>query len=221
MALRAVIEHPKFTRLKVLLGLNKSCTLGYLEGLWHFTGRYTPNGHIGKYEVEEIEAWLEWNGEDGRLIEAMVKSRWIDLDPVHGLIVHDWNKHADDATKLALKRSNCSFVVPTCSDNCPDTVATPSRLPEPEPEPEPEPDRASPFVKPSPMQVCEYMTDRGFPDPSLNSEAFMAFYNGNGWMAGRNKMKDWKACVATWETRMKSDGRWDAKPKKTKELYHD
>jgi len=136
MALRAVIDHPKFARLKNILKLNKSCTLGYLEGLWHFCGRYTPNGNIGKYSVEDIEAWLEWDGEEGALIAAMVKAKWIDDCPVNGLIVHDWHKHADDATRLALKRAKQDFVVVTESQSvpqCPDSVATVSGLPEPEP----------------------------------------------------------------------------------------
>jgi hypothetical protein len=134
MALRAVIDHPKFARLKNILKLNKACTLGYLEGLWHFCGRYTPNGNIGKYSAEDIEAWLEWDGEDGALIAAMVKAKWIDDCPVNGLIVHDWHKHADDATRLALKRAKQEFVVATESvsvPRCPDSVATGSGLPEP------------------------------------------------------------------------------------------
>lgn len=153
MALRAVIDHPKFTRLKSLLKLNRACTLGYLEALWHFCGRFTPQGNIGKYSIEDIESWVEWDGEEGALVAAMVKARWLDEDPVHGLIVHDWHKHADDATRHALKRAGLNFTVSTVSAECPDTVetpsghsrdtvgdsATPSGLPEPEPEPVPEP----------------------------------------------------------------------------------
>lgn len=129
MALRAVTEHPKFSRLKVILGVGKAVALGYLECLWHFAGRFTPDGALSKYEPEEIEAWLEWDGEPGALIAALIKSRWIDQDPTHGLIVHDWHKHADDATKLALKRAGLEFIVPTVSRQCPDTFPTPSGLP--------------------------------------------------------------------------------------------
>ena len=28
---------------------------------------------------------------------------------------------------------------------------------------------------------------------------FINFYDSNGWKVGKNKMKDWKACVRTWE----------------------
>ena len=33
------------------------------------------------------------------------------------------------------------------------------------------------------------------------SETFFDFYESKGWMVGKNKMKDWKACVRTWEKR--------------------
>ena len=144
MALRAVLEHPKFTRLKKLLRVNKSCALGYLEGLWHFTGRYTPAGNIGKYTDAEIESWLEWDGEDGVLVSAYVKAGWIDEDVTHRFVVHDWHKHCDDATKAAVKRSGARFVG-TDSDGVPTEIGKGkqkgkvSGLPVPVPVPDPEP----------------------------------------------------------------------------------
>lgn len=139
MALRAVIGHPKFEHLKVLLTSNKSTTLGYLECLWHFCGRFTPAGNIGKYTDAQIEAWLEWNGEPGALIVLFLEAGWIDRDPEYRLLVHDWHKHADDATKLSLKRGEQEFCLPTVSRQCSDSVPTPSRLPVPEPVPVPVP----------------------------------------------------------------------------------
>lgn len=95
MAKREVIDHPKFARLKTRLKLNKSETLGYLECLWHFAALYTPGGNIGKYSDDEIEAWLEWDGEDYELINALTSSGWIDESDEHRLIIHDWHDHAD------------------------------------------------------------------------------------------------------------------------------
>lgn len=153
MALRAVIDHPKFARLKILLKLNKACTLGYLEGLWHFCGRYTPQGNIGKYSDADIEAWLEWDGEDGALIAAFIKARWIDNDQDHRLLIHDWHKHADDATRKAVARAKESLIVPHVSGQCRDSVGTPERLPEPGagavPVPEPEPELNTSAPSPS------------------------------------------------------------------------
>jgi hypothetical protein len=34
--------------------------------------------------------------------------------------------------------------------------------------------------------------------PNFNAEHFYNYYESNGWMVGRNKMKDWKATVKNW-----------------------
>jgi hypothetical protein len=156
MALRAVTEHPKFARLSRLLSLPKYATLGLLEASWHFTGKFAPHGNIGKFPDKDIESWIGWDGAPGAYIEAAVKSGWFDDSPLHRLLIHDWARHCDDATKLAVKRSKKPF----CSDNVTrvspqrsDTILqseTSSRLPEPEPVPEPakEPLPAKPEVDP-------------------------------------------------------------------------
>ncbi len=56
MALRAVPDHPKFADLKARLGRPKYVALGCLETIWHFTGRFTPQGNLGKYTDQAIEA---------------------------------------------------------------------------------------------------------------------------------------------------------------------
>lgn len=52
------------------------------------------------------------------------------------------------------------------------------------------------FVPPTLKQVDEYCKEKGF---SLDSERFIDYYESNGWMVGKNKMKDWKAAVRNWE----------------------
>lgn len=147
MAKRGVIDHPKFARLKVKLKVGKAVALGYLETLWQFTGRYTPQGNVGKYSDEEIEAWLEWDGEDGALIEAFVKCGWLDRDDTHRLLVHDWADHVDHTTKTALTRAGIEPIPtqpvstnPTETEPCSNSVITVFSPPEPVPEPVPEPE---------------------------------------------------------------------------------
>jgi hypothetical protein len=152
VALRAVPDHPKFADLKARLKLPKGFTLGVLEAVWHFTGRFTPQGNIGKYSDEAIAAWVEWPGEPRVLIEALLASGWLDKHPTYRLLAHDWHEHADKATRLALKRKHLVFVtsesdsVPTVSPQCTDTVPeiddsvpTVWGLPVPVPVPVPEP----------------------------------------------------------------------------------
>lgn len=60
--------------------------------------------------------------------------------------------------------------------------------------------RAAGFVPPSVSEVRDYCVER---KNRVNPDTFVDFYTGKGWMIGKNKMKDWRAAVRTWE---KSDG---------------
>ena len=52
------------------------------------------------------------------------------------------------------------------------------------------------FIKPTLEEVKEYCKTR---NNKVNAERFIDYYESNGWKVGRNPMKDWKACVRTWE----------------------
>jgi hypothetical protein len=54
------------------------------------------------------------------------------------------------------------------------------------------------FAPPSLEEVNEYCKER---KNSVNAETFVDFYSSKGWLVGKNKMKDWKASVRTWEKR--------------------
>ena len=60
-----------------------------------------------------------------------------------------------------------------------------------------------PFIPPTVEEVREYCTER---DNSVDAESFVDFYASKGWMIGKNKMKDWKAAVRTWEQGDKRKG---------------
>ena len=54
------------------------------------------------------------------------------------------------------------------------------------------------FVPPSLEEVSAYCSEKGYP---IEASAFHDFYESNGWMVGKNKMKDWRAAVRTWAQR--------------------
>lgn len=54
------------------------------------------------------------------------------------------------------------------------------------------------FTKPTINEIQEYCTER---NNSLNAESFFNFYESKDWYVGKNKMKDWKAAIRTWEQR--------------------
>ena len=67
------------------------------------------------------------------------------------------------------------------------------------------------FSPPSVEDVRKYCIDRG---NSVDAEKFVDYYTSNGWMVGKNRMKDWKAAVRTWE---KNSGVNDGKNQKFRE----
>jgi len=52
------------------------------------------------------------------------------------------------------------------------------------------------FTPPTIDQVRAYCVER---DNGVHADSFIDHYTAKGWMIGKNKMKDWKAAVRTWE----------------------
>jgi hypothetical protein len=108
---RGTPRHPKVGRLCEILGINVPTAVGLLELLWHFTAEFAPQGDIGKYDDNRIEAaLLSWFRPKGKLILALVQAGWIDQDEVSRLIVHDWRDHAEASVRKRLDRAGLQFV---------------------------------------------------------------------------------------------------------------
>ena len=60
----------------------------------------------------------------------------------------------------------------------------------------------SKFVPPTVEEVAQYINEMSY---HINAEHFIDYYEANGWLVGRNKMKDWKATVRNWERREKNN----------------
>ena len=61
------------------------------------------------------------------------------------------------------------------------------------------------FSPPTIEEVNDYCKER---KNSVDPQRWMDHYEANGWMVGKNKMKDWKAAIRTWER-----NGFDSKPK--------
>ena len=59
------------------------------------------------------------------------------------------------------------------------------------------------FIPPSVIEVADYCVER---HNGINAQSFVDYYTANGWMQGKGKpIKDWKACVRTWENNKKAE----------------
>ena len=53
------------------------------------------------------------------------------------------------------------------------------------------------FIKPNISEVQKYCSER---KNEIDAQQFIDHYEANGWKRGKTSIKDWKACVRTWET---------------------
>lgn len=60
------------------------------------------------------------------------------------------------------------------------------------------------FKPPSVDEVAAYCRERG---NNVDAQSWWDFYQSKGWMVGKNRMKDWKAAVRTWEHRHKDESK--------------
>lgn len=69
-------------------------------------------------------------------------------------------------------------------------------------EPDKEKEKVKRFAPPTLDEVKDYIWQQGY---SVDAEQWFNYYESNGWMVGRNKMKNWQACIAQWNARDKKD----------------
>lgn len=60
----------------------------------------------------------------------------------------------------------------------------------------PTPKKSTRFIPPTLEEVAAYCQER---HNRVDASRFVDFYTAKGWMVGKNKMKDWKSAVRTWE----------------------
>lgn len=58
------------------------------------------------------------------------------------------------------------------------------------------------FTPPSVDEVAAYCRERG---NAVDAQRFVDFYTASGWMRGKTPIRDWKACVRTWERNANND----------------
>lgn len=60
------------------------------------------------------------------------------------------------------------------------------------------------FIAPSVEAVSAYCKENGY---TVSAWKFVNYYTSNGWMVGKNKMKDWRAAVRTWQSKENENGK--------------
>ncbi len=74
------------------------------------------------------------------------------------------------------------------------------------------------FTPPSVEEVKQYCSER---NNNVDAQAFVDFYQSKGWVVGKEKMKDWKAAVRTWERRERGNSGRATENTRQNKIYTD
>lgn len=81
-----------------------SVAIGAMEQLWQWCAKYTPAGDVGRYSDARIAQAAGWSGDATAFVQALVRVGWLDADPEHRLLIHDWSEHCEDSVHARLAR---------------------------------------------------------------------------------------------------------------------
>ena len=79
-------------------------------------------------------------------------------------------------------------------------------------------EKSKKFVKPTVKEVADYGKEIGF---KIDAQYFVDYYESNGWIVGKNKMKDWQATIRNWQRRDDSPQDPKKKPKEDFTRYEE
>jgi len=80
------------------------------------------------------------------------------------------------------------------------------------------PDKTKRFIKPNIQEIKDYCLER---KNNVDVNKFFNYYEANGWKVGKNAMKDWKACIRTWEgNNFNSNSKTNDEPKFLSQYQH-
>lgn len=221
MAKPELRDHRKFLKLKRLLGEPTPHVLGYLDCLWH-RGYQTGSALVG--DALDVEAAAEYPGDAGDFTKAAHAAGFLDLDGDGNYLIHDLFEHAPTYAKKRMRRRGTApksaHADTETEKSCPRGQQndqneagrhTEPRTKNQEPRTESQEPRTKTlpsegeegaatvkrrFVPPTVEQVRDYCRER---ENTIDPERFVDFYASKGWRVGDQMMKDWKACVRTWE----------------------
>lgn len=145
-----------------------------------------------------------------KLLNKLAAVGLIELYQANGrplLKVCKWSEHQ------RVRISKHKYPLPEVADSCENSRQVAANCGEPplesnpiqsEYESESKRENRKRFTPPTVEEVKEYCRERG---NNVNAQRFVDFYTSKGWKVGKESMKDWKACVRTWENRDKTPGK--------------
>ena len=207
-------EKPEVWAMAQALGIDADAVVGKLLRVWAWFDQQTPDGNAisvtsgvtkalaTRYQGVTsgvTKALLDRRVGVSGFCDAMISVGWM-IEESGSVGLPNFDRHNGKTAKtraMTAKRvashkakSNASSV----------TSSVTSALPREEKRRDKEKDKkeSSRFSPPTVEEVGEYCASRG---NGIDPKLFVDHYEANAWMRGKTKIRDWRACIRTWEAR--------------------
>ena len=218
----SLANHPKLFDLAQKMNWDTSLAIGKLHQFWWWCNDYCEDGDLRKHNSDRIgRAVGLFGSECEKFMEAMISSGWIDEKPY--LRIHDWwdyvgrrlyEKYSKEPEKWKkiqdlYRREN---IEPTVNllETCRFPSLEKSREEKSREEKKYVRGKSTRFTPPTLAELEIYCSER---KNGVDPQKFLDFYESKGWLIGKNKMKDWKAAIRTWERSNGLDPKTQEKPR--------
>lgn len=182
-------DHPKVYGLFTALNVRKAEAVGFLHLLWHFTMKFSwRNGDLSKFSRVIIARSCGWDGDENVFIDALINNGFLDNSDT--LKVHDWQDFAGRLVQDRLYNEKRRRKTSVKRRKNPVILALPTLPNQPN-----QPNHTIPTIE----DVRSYCLER---NNGVDPQRWFDFYSAKGWMIGKNKIRDWKAAVRTWEQKV-------------------
>jgi hypothetical protein len=188
-------EHPKILWLCNKTGWNLDEAIGKLHRLWWWSLKYAEDGDLNKYEPSQYLVRLNSKLNPQELYEALQEANFIEKN---GLI-HDWLDYAGRYLTAKYRTSNPKRLKEIFKKHKSNFSQTKDRLKSDNQPYQPnhtKDNQDNIKIPPTIEEVINYCQER---NKGVDPHKWFNHYQAKGWLIGRNKMKDWKAAVRTWE----------------------
>lgn len=180
--------HPKVFRISSALKADKLKTIGALHAVWCLFDVHSVDGELEGYSLDIIDSQISWAG----FSQAMVDVNWL-VETAVSVELPEFDTHnGQPAKRRAMEADRKRKERQSGKTSAPTADKKRTR----EEERREENNNRGRFTPPTLLEVLEYTETRPI---QIDCEKFLNFYESKGWMIGKNKMKDWKASVRTWE----------------------
>ncbi|MEW8349341.1 MAG: hypothetical protein AB2687_13625 [Candidatus Thiodiazotropha taylori] len=185
-------EKPEVINIADDLCISNEHAIGCLVKVWCWFDKQSHDGHVKNVKDKYIDHITCVEG----FAKAMEHAGWLTISN-KGLTMPRFDRHNGKSSKkriLTTERKRKERTRNKCDISV--TKEEKSR----EKEKDKKENHSSKIAPPTIEQVDEYVATR---EVKIDSKSFVDYYQASNWMRGKNKIKDWKACVRNWERSQK------------------